>query len=78
MDMNSDMAANVYRQYVDDTIERFRTFSPFIAIGEACLMFLDYQSGFFAKTPLNHLNLLAEVILIVSSLLMFLYCRHIR
>ena len=76
--MNSDMAANVYRQYVDDTIERFRTFSPFIAIGEACLMFLDYQNGFFAKTPLNHLNLLAEVILIVSSLLMFLYCRHIR
>ena len=48
--MDKCMKDKVYQQYVEDTIERFRNLSLIIAIGEFCLMLLDFQSGFFEKT----------------------------
>ena len=41
-------------------------------------MILDFQSDFFNENPLNHLNLLAEVLLIGSSFLVFWYCRSLK
>ena len=69
--MDDSMRQKVYLQYIDDTIDRFRNLSLFIAIGELCLMILDFQSDFFNENPLNQLNLLAEVLLIGSSFLVF-------
>ena len=65
------MRQKVYLQYIDDTIERFRNLSLLIAIGELCLMILDFQSDFFNENSLNQLKLLAEVLLIGSSFLVF-------
>ena len=76
--MDTGMKERVYRQYVDDTIERFYNLSLIIAIGEFCLMLLDFQSGFFDKARLNRLNLLAEVLIIGGSLLVYLYCRAFK
>ena len=76
--MDDSMRQKVYLQYIDDTIDRFRNLSLFIAIGELCLMILDFQSDFFNENPLNHLNLLAEVLLIGSSFLVFWYCRSLK
>lgn len=75
--MDDSMRQKVYLQYIDDTIDRFRNLSLLIAIGELCLMILDFQSDFFNENPLNHLNLLAEVLLIGSSFLVFWYCRSL-
>ena len=69
--MDDSMRQKVYLQYIDDTIDRFRNLSLFIAIGELCLMILDFQSDFFNENSLNQLNLLAEVLLIGSSFLVF-------
>lgn len=71
MVMDDSMRQKVYLQYIDDTIERFRNLSLLIAIGELCLMILDFQSDFFNENSLNQLNLLAEVLLIGSSFLVF-------
>lgn len=68
----------VYQQYIDDTVERFSHLSLFIAVGELCLMVLDFLSGFFEKTDLNYLNLLGEILIIGSSSLVYLYCRAIK
>ena len=69
--MDDSMRQKVYLQYIDDTIERFRNLSLLIAIGELCLMILDFQSDFFNENSLNQLKLLAEVLLIGSSFLVF-------
>ena len=69
--MDEGMKQRVYFQYVDDTIDRFRNLSLFIAIGELCLMILDFQSDFFNENSLTQLKLLAEVLLIGSSFLVF-------
>ena len=69
--MDDSMRQKVYLQYIDDTIDRFRNLSLFIAIGELCLMILDFQSDFFNENSLNQLNLLAELLLIGSSFLVF-------
>lgn len=71
MVMDDSMRQKVYLQYIDDTIERFRNLSLLIAIGELCLMILDFQSDFFNENSLNQLKLLAEVLLIGSSFLVF-------
>lgn len=76
--MDTNIKQKVYLQYVDDTMDRFRNLSLVIAIGEFLLMLLDFNSGFFGNNHLNHLNLLAEILLITSSFLVFLYCRHIH
>ena len=69
--MDDSMRQKVYLQYIDDTIDRFRNLSLLIAIGELCLMILDFQSDFFNENSLNQLKLLAEVLLIGSSFLVF-------
>lgn len=66
-----------YLHYVDDTVLRFQWLSPIIAIAELCLMLLDLKAGFFNSHPLNRLNLIAEVLLIVSSTAVFFLCRRI-
>ena len=69
--MDDSMRQKVYLQYIDDTIDRFRNLSLLIAIGELCLMILNFQSDFFNENSLNQLNLLAELLLIGSSFLVF-------
>lgn len=66
----------VYEQYVEDSILRFRRLAAFIAVGETCIALLDYQNHFFQSHTLNHLNLLAEFLLIFSSIAMYYICTY--
>lgn len=75
--MDKCMRDKIYLQYVEDTIERFRTLSLVIVIGETFLMLLDFQSGFFEKNRLNQLNMLAEALIIGGSFLVFLFVLQI-
>ena len=68
----------VYLQYVNDTVDRLRNLSLVIAIGEFCLMLLDFKSGFFSKNAINYLNLTAELLIIAGSLYMYYYCRNLK
>lgn len=68
----------VYLQYVNDTVYRLRNLSLVIAIGEFCLMLLDFKSGFFSKNAINYLNLTAELLIIAGSLYMYYYCRNLK
>lgn len=67
-----------YLRYIDDTISRLRSLSIVIAVAELCMLLLDFKAGFFLKHPFNNLNLLAELILIISSFVVFIICRKHR
>lgn len=72
------MKEQVYLQYVNDTVDRLRNLSLVIAIGEFCLMLLDFKSGFFSKNAINYLNLTAELLIIAGSFYMYYYCRNLK
>ncbi|MDO4501248.1 MAG: HD-GYP domain-containing protein [Erysipelotrichaceae bacterium] len=68
----------IYKDYVNDTLDRLSHLTLPIAIGQIILIFLDFQSGFFNKSYLNHLNLLAEIAVSISSFIVYFYCKNIK
>lgn len=62
----------VYGQFVDECLDRIRWVTVVAFLGEAVLMNMDFLAGFFEANPLNYLNLFAELLIIFSSLIVYL------
>lgn len=69
---------SVYNRFVEECFFRVGWISLLACLGELILMCFDFAGGFFSVTPINHLNLLAEIIIIVSSGLTALINRNMR
>lgn len=68
----------IHEQYVKECLSKMTWMSIIVFFGEIILTILDMQSGFFEEHPVNHLNLLAEILLIISSLLFYIFSRYLR
>ena len=58
----------VIRRFTEECITRLNVVSAITFLSETVLMILDITSGFFAKDPLNYINLAAELLVILASL----------
>lgn len=67
----------VYCQFIDQCLGRIHWVTAVAFFGEIILMLLDFSSGFFSQNPWNKLNLLAELLIIISSLCINLACRQL-
>ena len=77
LDLTAEEKQNVYDRYVLEGILKLDWISFLVFFGEFILMLLDVESGFFLTNPLNIMNLLAEMLLISTSLMFFLTCRMV-
>lgn len=68
----------IHLQYVQECLSKMTWISVVIFLGEIVLTVLDFQSGFFEEHPVNHLNLLAELLLIISSAIFYLFGLYLQ
>jgi len=66
---NSELDEKVYNRYIDNCVDRLKWLAPLIAISQIIMALLDYNGGFFSQNDMNYLNLIAQMILVVSSIL---------
>lgn len=64
----------VFKQFTQECINRVNVISAVSFVGEIVILLLDIISGFFRENPINYLNLLAELMIIVVSLIVTLVC----
>lgn len=72
--LDEENRAKVFKQFTQECIGRVNLISAFACIGECILMFLDFASGFFRDSIINYLNLFAEILIIISSLVVNFIC----
>lgn len=59
----------VKEQFTEDCLNRVNVISAIVFFGEIILLVLDCVSGFFAENSLNYINMVGEVLIIVTSFL---------
>lgn len=67
----------VYTEFNRECLSRVHWVSGLACIGELVLMLLDFVSGFFAEHPYNRLNMVAELLIIVASGILFARCEYV-
>lgn len=72
--LDEESRALVFKQFTQECINRVNLISAASFIGEIILMILDFASGFFKANPINYLNLVAEWLIIVVSLIVNMLC----
>ncbi len=64
----------VFKQFTQECINRVNLISAVAFIGEIILALLDFVSDFFKANPINYLNLVAELLIILASLVVNILC----
>lgn len=64
----------VFKQFTQECINRVNLISAISFIGESILMLLDFVSGFFRDNSVNYMNLVAEFLIIIASLIINMLC----
>lgn len=72
-----EISRTAYLHFVDETIFRLKNLSAAIAVAELCMLLLDFSSGFFKSHPLNIMNMIAELMLISSSIIYFVVSKRV-
>lgn len=67
----------IHQQFTEECLSRINWVSAIVFFGEIILVFLDLSSGFFKKNQWNILNFVAEMILILSSLIVNAACEKV-
>ncbi len=72
--LNQEDKAHVYHEFIEESITRINLISAIAFIGEVIITLLDFLGGFFSQHPLNYLNLIGELIIVVASLMVNVLC----
>jgi len=73
--MNTQCEKTVYLRYINDTLLRLGKLSLGIVVCEMVKIGIDFANHLLDE-PVNYLHLLAHLLLIVSSIGFYLFCRH--
>lgn len=66
--LNKIERTEVHHIFTSECIRRINWITAVAFLAEIVIMILDFSAGFFNKNTLNYLNLLAEILIIISSL----------
>lgn len=67
----------VHNQFLEECISRINVITAIVFFGESIITVLDFLSGFYNKHPLNRLNLIGEILIIVSSFITNAICNKL-
>ena len=67
----------VHSEFFEECVSRINVLTAFVFFGEGIITFFDFMADFFNKHPLNRLNLIGEIIIIISSLITNAICNKL-
>lgn len=67
----------VHNEFMEDCINRVNVLTAMVFFGESVITFFDFTAGFFGKDPLNRLNLIGELLIIISALITNAICNKL-
>ena len=67
----------VHSEFLEECISRINVLTAIAFFGESIITVLDFISGFYNKHPLNCLNLIAELLIIISSFITNATCNKL-
>lgn len=67
----------VHSEFLEECISRINVLTAIAFFGESIITVLDFISGFYNKHPLNCLNLIAELLIIISSFITNAICNKL-
>lgn len=68
---------HVREEFVGECISRINAITAMVFLGEIIIAIMDYTTGFFNSNPLNKLNLIGELIIILASLIVNIICNKL-
>jgi len=74
--LNQKDKEHVHDEFIKECISRINVITPIAFVGELIITFLDFVGGFFSQNPLNVLNLIGEVLIVVASFIVNVLCNR--
>lgn len=67
----------VHNEFIEECVSRINVLTAMVFLGEIIITVFDFMAGFFNKHPLNRLNLIGELLIILSSLITNAFCNKL-
>lgn len=75
--LNHDDREYVHNEFIEECVTRINVITAIVFFGELIITVLDFIGGFFSQHPLNILNLIAELLIVVASIIVNVFCNRL-